>query len=304
MNSKLFQGSVGASSSKNFSVTNKHVNGLLIAIDNTSTGLFGADCYLSITLRDRREAEVLANRIPLRVFADISNIVGGLSVHAQQQARGDAGTVAQHEFMAIAIDLGSLHIGDGRLEIEYENGGQAYTMYFGTYSMERTPDRMLKYQITNTLTEVFGQSRAIYYYDATNELTAPSIDASFEIEAGDQKELDTVFGLAASTAALYEIEATPSIDLVSVYQASDLPQEVYLNITGSNATGSIVHVAEIHKDYRVAASTINNAHRAADQLEKIEKKAPHIARAYRYAGIAVKSDDYRKAAKAASLPPA
>lgn len=211
--------------------------------------------------------------------------------------------VAGIGYYAIYLPLGHITLGESELELvtqAYNSGSDLdVTNDYYAVHLNDEPDKFFVYDETKDFDTTQDKVREIYFASTSSLLSDGAYD-EIEIQIDEdegQTFLSDVKGLLCASNIFGQIDGVPELRNVRIYsESSPIPSRVRVKVSGtdlSTADNSLIFVKELI-DSSVSRSTVQNLSELTAKVEKLEKKDPETAEAYRHAGSIVKSEELRE----------
>lgn len=301
---KLAQKTIGSSAGElSFSESRGALNGLILVAHGDSY-VNGDKCNITYVPKDGKPQPLVTN-VPLKHLQMLSELHYGAPVTDQANTilANASANQASINVYAIYIDLGHVQLEGGhKLEVSFEFAQadrsdfkvKCYSVYANT-----TANIMKSYYETTQLNHSVDKVRFAYLIStATNGFdngsgTVQSLDASI-IRNGEQSNTD-LYGLLAYTALFSDVEIALT-DGIALFAKEDhgLPMSLSWNFTGTTTDVVSLIVSDVVIPELVSKGSESQIAKNLQKTLEFELSSPEEAKAYRHAGISIKSDRIAK----------
>lgn len=299
---------LGAGGSGTFNFSRGKINGLIIS----GMSYIGANDRVTVKLRQNNKVLLLVSRMRMTDLEFISNLNYGYAyspfneiVYETVKTAGEGarlGGVVRGRTMY--IDLGHITLDQGELEITLDGADHAtltHTDNFSFYSVHfgDQPDRVFIYDETKDLYGNHDSVRSIFIKNETGFADVDGDidkDVDVQVDSDEKSFFSDITGVIAATQLFSNVENLIADKMVKIFAKSDgLPADCHIKVTGNDASETaLIFIKEEIMQAATTKSTFNNLGELIQRVEKLERKDPAKAKAYRHAGIIEKSQDLKK----------
>ncbi len=303
-----------AGAGHNFNFSRGKVNGLLI------TGSGSAFDSITVTLRTKEGVILICNRLNCAKLSAIMNISYGMqarngvaaflsNILAFTTFDAVAGIAAfRNTFKTLSgqnglfLDFGSITLDEAELSVSFDASpvfGDGTTRKVSFYSVqtESKPDMIYQYDESTDFDQNHHRVRSAFFCNITDPLIDPVTglyrELDFELNADDKTMLGDAAGSSSLTNIFGALEALPELGVIKLYgETLPVPTSLSIKVLGvKTANDSVIVVKEVMPSKQIDRSTMSNLDELQKRIEKMEAADPDSAKAYRHAGLTVKSEE-------------